>query len=101
MTTSPAPARRGADVAAPWLVALVCLAGVFYVGAGLSGLQSSVQSLIQQESNVPTELKSEWRSNGILTTVTTHKREGESDEGFAARHKATVDATLLLFPKDP
>ena len=99
--TQPTRNPRGGSGLAPWIIALVCLAGIFYVGAGLRGLETSVQTLIQQETNVPTELKSEWRSNGIRTTVTTHKREGESDAGFAARHKATVDATLALFPKDP
>lgn len=48
-----------------------------------------------------TTVTSSWTSGGILRTVTTTRRDGESAEDWARRHQEEVDALLLLFPKDP
>lgn len=47
-----------------------------------------------------TTVTSRWTSGGILRTVTTTRRDGESAEDWARRHQEEVDALLLLFPKD-
>lgn len=79
----------------------MCLAGIAYVGAGLRGLQASVEVLIQQEMQMPDELKHAWKWQGIDVTVTTRRRDGETAAAWAQRHKDNVDAALALFPKDP
>lgn len=54
-----------------------------------------------ERSNPMTTVTSSWTSGGILRTVTTTRRDGESAEDWARRHQEEVDALLLLFPKDP
>lgn len=54
-----------------------------------------------ERSDPMSTVTSSWTSGGVLRTVTTTRRDGESAEDWARRHQEEVDALLLLFPKDP
>lgn len=42
-----------------------------------------------------------WKSGGLDQRVSTYVEDGETLAEAAARHKAKVDALLVVFPKDP
>ena len=42
----------------------------------------------------------EWLSGGIKISVDTTRNDGEANDAWAARHKASVVAFLGQFPKD-
>lgn len=54
-----------------------------------------------ERSYAMTTITSTWTSGGVPKSLTTTRREGESAEDFARRHKEELDAMLLIFPKDP
>lgn len=54
----------------------------------------------QRETRFVDTATSEWMSGGVKIVVTTTQKEGESNDDFAKRHKARVDAMLSQFPKD-
>lgn len=46
-------------------------------------------------------LTSDWTSGGIRRTLTTTRKEAETDAEFIARHAAAEAAALRQWPKDP
>jgi len=71
------------------------------------GIQNYIQhadlkiEIARQKERIMQSVTTEWMSGGLKTTVTTVRLSGETTGDFAARHRAAVEETLKLFPKDP
>ncbi len=83
---------------------IVMTAAVTLGGVGIWQNQRTYDAIIQDrtyQETTMTTMTSSWTSGGIVRTVVTTRREDESAEDWAARHRDEVEAMLALFPKDP
>ena len=83
---------------------IVMTAAVTLGGVGIWQNQRNYEAITNDrayQEALMTTMTSSWTSGGIVRTVTTTRRDGESAEDFAARHRDEVEAMLALFPKDP
>jgi len=79
------------------LVALVTLAMVARVD-GRVMLPNHLVTLHQEDKM--TTITSSWASSGTTHTVTTTKGNTETEAASLERHRAAVEAALLIYPKD-
>lgn len=82
---------------------ILAMLGMVYVTVAFRessrDLRDSVMAIGQKRGSVNTA-HTEWTSGGLKVSVDTTRADGESDTAWAARHKASVAAFLLQFPKD-
>jgi hypothetical protein len=81
-------------------VAVVAVLGLLHFSAGTYVQAGRVLAKVKTMAENPIQyLETTWTSAGPLTQlVRTERNPDETEEDFAARHKASVDALKALYP---
>lgn len=82
--------------------AMIVVAMLGWVGHGTTVMNEKLDVLAarppQKEADVPS-VATTWKSANGTHTVTTQQLAGETNSAWAQRHKAAVDAMLIIYPK--